>query len=125
MKSQEWPQVRESIQTEINALISRDVFDHLKSRDEIPSGMNIFKLLLLLKRKRGKHHEISKYKARLVMDGSKAVIGKDENETFSPVVDYSTVRLLVSLFQVSCRTSLFFHMTIDRSIQYYCYCSIC
>ena len=31
MKSQEWPQVRESIQTEINALISRDVFDHLES----------------------------------------------------------------------------------------------
>ena len=30
------------------------------------------------------------------MDGSKAVIGKDVYETFSPVVDYSTVRLLVS-----------------------------
>ena len=29
-------------------------------------------------------------------DGSKAVLGKDVYETFSPVVDYSTVRLLVS-----------------------------
>ena len=63
MKSQEWPLVRETIQTEINALISRDVFDHLKSRNEIPSGKKIFKLLLLLKRKRDTHHEISKYKA--------------------------------------------------------------
>ena len=73
MKSQEWPLVRESIQTEINALISRDVFDHLESQDEIPSGKKIFKLFLLLKRKRDKHHEISKYNARMVMDGPKAV----------------------------------------------------
>ena len=29
-------------------------------------------------------------------DGSKAVVGKDVYEMFSPVVDYSTVRLLVS-----------------------------
>ena len=72
MKSQECPLVLESIQTAINALISRDVFDHLKGLDEIPSGKKIFKLLLLLKRKRDKHHEFSKYKARLVMDGSKA-----------------------------------------------------
>ena len=82
MKSQEWPLVRKSIQTEINALVSRDVFDHLKRQDEIPAGKKIFKLLLLLKRKRDKNHEISKYKARLVMDGSKAVIGKDVDETF-------------------------------------------
>ena len=63
MKFSEWPLVRESIQMEINALISQDVFDHLKSRDKIPSGKKIFKLLLLLKRKRDKHHEISKYNA--------------------------------------------------------------
>ena len=30
------------------------------------------------------------------MDGSNAVIGKDVYETFSPVVDHFTVRLLVS-----------------------------
>ena len=30
-------------------------------------------------------------------DGSKAVVGKDVYETFSPVVDYSTVRLLVTM----------------------------
>ena len=98
MKSQEWPLVRESIQTEINALISLDVFDHLKSRDdsEVPSSKKIFKLLLLLKRMRDQHREISKYKARLVMDGSKAVIGKDLCQMFSPVVHYSTVRLHVS-----------------------------
>ena len=63
IKYQEWPLVRDSIQTEINALISRDVFDHLKSQDEIPSGKKIFKLLLLLKQKRYKHSEISKNNA--------------------------------------------------------------
>jgi hypothetical protein len=37
----------------------------------------IFNLLLLLKRKRDQHSEITKYKARLVMDGSRAKVGVD------------------------------------------------
>ena len=65
MKSQEWPLVRQYKRRStiiINALISQDVFDHLKSRNEIPSGKKIFKLLLLLKRKRGKHHQFQNIK---------------------------------------------------------------
>ncbi len=57
----------------------------------------IFNLLILLKQKRDKHQEITKYKARLVMDGSRAQLGVDGFDTYAPVIDYSTVRLLISL----------------------------
>jgi hypothetical protein len=41
--------------------------------------------------------EITKHKARLVMDGSRAQIGIDVFDTYAPVIDYSTVRLLISI----------------------------
>ncbi len=64
--------------------------------------------MILLKRKRDKHAEITKHKARLVMDGSRAQIGIDvfdtyapvidhSFDTYAPVIDHSTVRLLISL----------------------------
>ncbi len=58
----------------------------------IEKQIKIFNLLILLKRKRDQHHEITKYKARLVMDGSRAQIGVDVSHTYAPVIDYSTVR---------------------------------
>ncbi len=57
----------------------------------------IFNLLKMLKRKLDQFGEISKHKARLVMDGSRAQIGVDVFDTYAPVIDYSTVLLLISL----------------------------
>jgi hypothetical protein len=36
-------------------------------------------------------------KQRFVMDGSRAKVGVDVFDTYAPVIDYSTVRLLISL----------------------------
>ena len=57
----------------------------------------IYNLMILLKRKRNKLREISKYKCRLVMDGSRQRVGIDVFDTFSPVIDYTTVRMLISI----------------------------
>ncbi len=67
--------------------------------NDVPIEMKskIFNLLILLKRKRDQHKEITKYQARLVMDGSRAKVGEDVFYTYAPVIDYSTVRLLISL----------------------------
>ena len=75
-----------------------EVFEPVKIDDvPIEKQNKIFNLLFLLKHKRDQHHEISKFKARLVMDGSRAQIGIDVFDTYVPVIDYSTVRLLISL----------------------------
>ena len=57
----------------------------------------IFNLFILLKRKRDQHREITKYNARLLMDGSRAKVGVYVFDTYAPVIDYSTVRLLMSI----------------------------
>ena len=95
----EWPRWEEAIRTELSSLIVKnDVFEPIEFED-VPAAKQgkIFNLLILLKRKRDKHQEITKYKARLVMDGSRAQIGVDVFDTYAPVIDYSTVRLLISL----------------------------
>ncbi len=58
--------------------------------NDVPIEMKskIFNLLILLKRKRDQHKEITKYKARLVMDGSRAKVGEDVFDSYAPVIDY-------------------------------------
>ena len=72
----EWPRWEKAIRTELSSLIVKnDVFEPIELEDVPPAKQGkIFNLLILLKRKRDKHQEITKYKARLVMDGSRAQI---------------------------------------------------
>ena len=95
----EWPQQLEALRTELTSLIiTNEVFEPVKWSDvPIEKQNKIFNLLILLKRKRDQHQEITKYKARLVMDGSRAQIGVDVFDTYAPVIDYSTVRLLIRM----------------------------
>ncbi len=95
----EWPLWQEAIRKELSSLIiDNEVFELIKYND-VPIEMKskISNLLIWLKRKRDQHKEITKYKARLVMDGSRAKVGEDAFDTYAPVIDYSTVRLLISL----------------------------
>ncbi len=54
----------------------------------------IYNLLVLLKRRRDQHQEMNKYKAPMVMDGSREQIGVDVFDTYGQVIDYSTVRFI-------------------------------
>jgi len=87
---------KESMRVEFTSLIDKRNVFQVVTRDEIPPRAKIYNLLILLKRKRNQFHEISKYKCRLVMDGSRQVVGVDVFDTFAPVIDYSSVRLLIS-----------------------------
>jgi hypothetical protein len=55
---------------------------------------DIFTLLILLKGKRDQLREISKYKARLVMDGSGAQIGVDVFDTFAVILHQLSITQL-------------------------------
>jgi hypothetical protein len=97
--TQEWPLWLEAIKTELTSLIITNELFEPFDRKDVPEEKQskIFNLLILLKRKRDQVGEITKHKARLVMDGSRAQIGVDVFDTYAPVIDYSTVRLLISL----------------------------
>ena len=94
----EWPMWKEAIKVELTSLIDkRHVFQIVKEDIPPEHQRRIYQLMILLKRNGNKLREISKYKCRLVMDGSRQRVGIDVFDTFSPVIDYTTVRMLISI----------------------------
>jgi histone deacetylase 1/2 len=89
-QAQEW---KMAMQEEFNALRKKKVFDVVTK----PYDRNIVGCRWILKTKRDKHGEITKYRARLVAQGFSQVEGEDFDDTFAPVVKFCTTRILLSL----------------------------
>ena len=67
-------------------------------RKHLPEGAKVHRCVWQLKRKRDiKSGKIKKYKARLNIDGSTMVKGRDFDLTYAPVSKWSTIRLLLLL----------------------------
>ena len=67
-------------------------------RKHVPEGNKIHRCVWQLKRKRDVvSGKVKKYKARLNIDGSSMIKGKDYELTYAPVSKWSTVRLLLIL----------------------------
>lgn len=64
---------------------------------ELPPGCKALKSKWVFKTKRDNDGDIVRHKARLVAVGCAQRYGMDYNETFSPVVRYSSIRFLVAL----------------------------
>ncbi|GKD30342.1 ribonuclease H-like domain-containing protein [Tanacetum coccineum] len=62
-----------------------------------PSNANIVRSMWLFRHKYNADGTLSRYKARLVANGSTQLAGIDVDETFSPVVKPATIRTVLSL----------------------------
>lgn len=71
--------------------------NHTWSLVKLPEGRKAIKAKWVFKTKRDENGEILRYKARLVAKGCSQKYGIDYDETYSPVVRYSSVRLLIAL----------------------------
>jgi hypothetical protein len=90
----DWPMWKEAIQTELNSLAKREVFEPVV---QTPEGVSLVGYKWVFVRKRNEKNEIVRYKARLVAQGFLHKLGVDYEETYSPVVDAITFRFLISL----------------------------
>nr|GEV02241.1 ribonuclease H-like domain-containing protein [Tanacetum cinerariifolium] len=78
---------------EYNALIKNKTWTSVPR----PEGANIVRCMWLFRHKFLDDGTLSRYKARLVANGSTQVEGVDVDETFSPVVKPGTIRTVLSL----------------------------
>nr|GEW44835.1 ribonuclease H-like domain-containing protein [Tanacetum cinerariifolium] len=62
-----------------------------------PTDSNIVRCMWLFRHKYLAHGTLSRYKARLVANGSTQLEGVDVDETFSPVVKLGTIQIVLSL----------------------------
>ncbi|GKB86026.1 ribonuclease H-like domain-containing protein [Tanacetum coccineum] len=90
LKDIQW---RNSMYDEYNALVKNGTW-LLVPR---PTGVNMVRSMWLYKHKFHADGTLSRYKARLVANGSSQQLGVDFDETFSPVVKSATIRTVLSL----------------------------
>ncbi len=67
------------------------------TKEKCPAGIKPLKSIYVLTKKLTPDGSIEKYKARRVVQGFHQVLGKDFFETFSPVVGFDTIRLVIKL----------------------------
>ena len=94
---------RKAIQAELESMRLRGVFRAAK----LPKGHRAIGKKWVFKIKRKADGSIDKYKARLVAKGFKQKYGIDYTETFSPVVKYVTLRMVIAIAK-------YFGWTIDQ-----------
>ncbi|KAK1684898.1 hypothetical protein QYE76_045746 [Lolium multiflorum] len=87
------PHWRAAMELEYNALLQNQTWRLVPP----PPGANIIDSKWVFKVKKHADGSIERYKARLVAKGFKQCYGLDYEDTFSPVVKPTTIRLLLSL----------------------------
>jgi hypothetical protein len=89
-EAEQW---RLAMQEEYDALLHNRTWDVMRK----PSGAHVLPVKWIFKRKRDAAGNIERYKARLVVVGSRQREGIDYDEVYSPVGKHSTLRTLLAV----------------------------
>ena len=96
MKSDDSEDFMKAMEKETKYLTTEDVWEILP-KSSLPTSAPIIQLIWILKRKRNPFGELLEHKDYLCVHDGMQQEGIDLHNTFSPVVNWSTVRLLVMM----------------------------
>ena len=91
----DWPEWEEATQDELGSLVSNKVMDPC-DKEDIPDDKTIVDSKLVMKQKLNADGTEDKKKVRLVARGFTQIWGEDFDETFSPVSQLATVRIVLT-----------------------------
>ncbi|KAK3242630.1 hypothetical protein CYMTET_47694 [Cymbomonas tetramitiformis] len=86
-----------SIQDELEALVQIKGALQMMDEEDIPAGVKLLEMSLVLKVKLDKHRQLLKRKSRICVRGNKQEYGVDYYDTFAPCTQLSSVRIVITL----------------------------
>jgi len=95
MKAKDSEDFKSAMRKEVNDLYEADVFEIIPLKDK-PRDRKLIKFIWSFKRKRSPIGVLIKHKARLCVHGGMQEKGVDYFNTFAPVVNWNTVRFLLT-----------------------------
>ncbi|KAK3288566.1 hypothetical protein CYMTET_3961 [Cymbomonas tetramitiformis] len=86
-----------SIQDELEALVQIKKALLMMDEEEVPAGVKLLEMSLVLKVKLDKNRQLLKRKSRVCVRGNKQEYGVDYYDTFAPCTQLSSVRIVITL----------------------------
>ena len=86
----------QAMEEEVENMIEKDIFE-VVPRSRVSTYQKVLRAVWLHRRKTKPTGKVYRHRSRLCADGSRQTYGIDYNETYSPVVQWSTVRILLLL----------------------------
>ena len=93
-RADDWEEFVKAMKEEVDRMLKNNIFKLVK-RSVVPLNQRILRSVWSHRRKTTPSGEVYRYRSRLCVDGSQQQHGIDYNETYSPVVQWTTVRLLM------------------------------
>jgi hypothetical protein len=96
MRSRDWKHWRRAMDEELAALRKLHCYD-LIDQSDVPAGKNVIGYTWVYKIKINEDGSVSRFKARICVDGSKQKYGIDYQDTFAPVANAATIRIVLAI----------------------------
>eukprot|EP00854_Cymbomonas_tetramitiformis_P034151 gene34151-biopygen16581 len=87
----------DSIQDELEALVQIKRALLMMDEEDVPAGVKLLDMPLVLKVKLDKHRQLLKRKSRICVRGNKQQYGVDYYDTFAPCTRLSSIRIVITL----------------------------
>lgn len=98
-KADDWDDFQASMKDEIGRMKKNEIFELVK-RSIVPRNQRVLRAVWSHRRKTTPTGVVYRHRSRLCVDGSQQQHGIDYSETYSPVVSWSTVRILMILSKI-------------------------